>query len=236
MYAQPLPAGVMQSYPPATNVVVINQVGPHSQGWKDPGCCTICWGVFLLIFAILGSISAISSFSIIANAKSAWDNCENTFDPSFCTPDRIAQAQTGLSILSSFTSSSLAQNLVNLLMTVAVVVFYCKKSTTPAARAWNYACWILIAISQSLVVMIFVAIAALISAGSAILSSVLHGYITSSGNDAKQAVDTALSILSVALWVTAAISAVPMIISSVVAHHNKARCSCSTHSTTDYVN
>jgi hypothetical protein len=244
MYAQPYavnaqPMGMyqqqpMRGYPQPASVVVINQVvAANPNAWRDPGCCTICWGVFLLIGAIVGSISGISSIGTIATGMSAVRNCDPNLY-TWCTPDKIVQITNVISALSSFVISSLVSSFFQLTLTLAVVVMYCKKVTSPAARAWNYAFWIFIAITQSFVVIGLAAISALLSGGSFILGSLIQTYYSSIGVDTS-ALNTVLAILSAVMWITTAGAAIPMIISSVVAHKNKAPCSCSTRSP-DYVN
>jgi len=245
MYAQ-MPAGVqiqqqpmrMQAYPPAQTVVVVNQIAARpAGGWKDPGCCTICWGVFLLICALLSVGSAITAMSAIGAARS------NIADPDWTDPVDVQRYMTAISILgavSSIVSSSMGANIIMGILTIAVVVLYCKKATSPAARAWNYACWILIAIIQSGNVMLGVAISLVITTFGGLFISTLAGLSSSlnqSGNgmDPTAPVTIGFGIVAGIAWAATAITAIPMIISSVVAHKNKARCSCSAHSP-DYVN
>jgi len=226
MYAQPMP-GQMQAYPPPTNVVVINHV-PATGGWKDPGCCTICWGVFLLICAIGGSISGIYAVSAIQTVTWSLQNCDPSMD--WCSPSKVAAGLNALATVSSIASAALSSNIIQLVLIIAVVVFYCKKSTHPAARAWNYACWIFIALAQSAVVFLMLGISIVVSGGSLFLGSVLRTYLP----QGQSSFDAALSIIAILFWVNTAVCAIPMIVSSVVAHQNKAPCTCSGRST-DYV-
>jgi hypothetical protein len=249
MYAQ-MPAGVqiqqqpvrMQQYPPAQTVVVVNQVAGHpAGGWKDPGCCTICWGVFLLICALLSAGSAITAMSAVTTARN------NIPDPDWLNPDEVTRYTNAIGILgivTSIVSSAMASNIIMGILTIAVVVFYCKRSTSPAARAWNYACWILIAIIQSGNVILGVIISLVITTAGAFFIAAFSGMtsaLNQSGNGSNNGMDPTgpvtfgVSIVTGIAWAATAITAIPMIISSVVAHKNKARCSCSTH-TPDYVN
>jgi len=52
--------------------------------------------------------------------------------------------------------------------------------------------------------------------------------------DAGKAAQGVFTAFTIAFWIATAISTIPMIVSSVVAHQNRAPCSCSTRST-DYV-
>jgi hypothetical protein len=245
MYAQ-MPAGMqpvrMQQYPPPQTVVVVNQVAPRSAGgWKDPGCCTICWGVFLMICALLSAGSAIAAVSAINAARS------NMPDPDWSNPDDVTRYMTTdnvLGICSSVASSSMASNIVMCILTIAVVVFYCKKSTAPAARSWNYACWILISIMQSGGVILSLVFSLVITTLGATFIAALSNITSSfgpqngsgSGSDmSNNPVSVGVSIITGIAWAATAISAIPMIISSVVAHKNKARCSCAATAPADYV-
>jgi hypothetical protein len=225
----------LQAYPPATSVVVINQVQQAPGGWRDPGCCTICWGVFLLIGSIVAFISGIYSLSALGAMGVSLNNCDPALD--WCTPSKTSGALAFLSTITAVASGQLALSGLQLILLIAVVVFYCKRVTSPAARAWNYACWILIAVGQSFIVALFVAISAAITGGSAFLGSLLNSYIatTNSPNSgsSQAAINSALSIISIVFWIYTAIVAIPMIISSVVAHKNKAPCTCSARA--DYV-
>jgi len=240
MYAQ-VPTGMpvrMQQYPPPQTVVVVNQVAPRAGGWKDPGCCTICWGVFLLICALVSSGSSITALSALGTARS------NVPYPDWSDPTDVRRYNnivTILSTLSSVLSSTMVANLIMVTLTIAVVVFYCKKSTAPAARAWNYTCWIIIALIQSFNVIIGVVVSLVITTFGAVFISAISG-ISSSFNqggsrsfDPTAPVSAGFGIISGIAWAATAVTAIPMIISSVVAHRNKARCSCSTTTPTDYV-
>jgi hypothetical protein len=137
-----------------------------------------------------------------------------------------------LSIFHTVGTSSLANNLLNLALLIAVVTFYCKRSTTPAVRAWNYACWIIIAITQAGAVIVMFIISAAVTAGAVVFGSLINA--SGSGNTTgAQVGETFATTLTVICWVVTALAAVPMIVSSVVAHQNRAPCSCSTRS--DYV-
>jgi len=246
MYAQvPVQPRMMQQYPPQQTVVVVNQVAARpAGGWKDPGCCTICWGVFLLICALISAGSAITMMSAVGSARN------NLPDPDWTDPTAVARyntAQTILGTVSSVISSTMASNVIMCILTICVVVFYCKKSTAPAARAWNYTCWILIAIIQSGNVIIGVAISLVITSFGAVFVSAISSISSSfnqyngTPNGSPNSVDPTspaaalVSIIAGVAWASTAITAIPMIISSVVAHKNKARCSCSSTPSTDYV-
>jgi hypothetical protein len=236
VYAQPLPQQMLQAYPP--NVVVINQVAPRQTGWRDPGCCTICWGVFLMIGALLSAGSAITALSAVNGARM------NIPYPDWTDPADVTRYNTAIMILgtlSSVLSSTMASNIIMCVLTIAVVAFYCKKSTTPAARAWNYTCWILIALLQSGNVLIGVAISAVITTFGAVFLSTISNISSSLNQSGNGSVDPTgplsigVSVIAGVAWAITAFTAIPMIISSVVAHKNKARCSCSTTAPADYI-
>jgi len=231
---------VLQAYPPS-QVVVINQIAPSSNGWRDPGCCTICWGVFLLIFSILSSGLSIYAVNLSPVVPSKLNNCDPSY-PSWprcnvTAPSNMTMPSASSSvptIFHSIGSTGVGTNILNLVLTVAVVVFYCKKSNAPAARAWNYTCWILIAILQAGIVVVMFVYSMAVTLGAALFGAVVHSAKTPSNKDGVNAVDGALTIFTVVFWVATLLCAIPMIVSSVVAHQNRAPCSCSTRQT-DYV-
>jgi len=232
-YAQPMPMGGqygMQAYPPGNpSVVVINQIPRVPMpGWRDPGCCTVCWGVTLLVCNIM---SAISLFCMLGFLGAVFNNISN---PSRCDPvyqkcppafDPTGNIAYAFGRMFRIFGGASANYCWTLILSICVVVFYCKKVTSPAARAWNYACWILIALSQTGIVLIMVTLGTLATAGSAFLSTIIHNAVKDS--NATGAFDGVILAINISLWVSAIICAIPMIISSVVAHQNRAPCRCS---------
>jgi len=190
-----------------------------------------------MIGALLSAGTAITFLSAIGTATA------NIPLPDGSDPADLARYNTAMTILgavSSVISTTMATSIIMCILTIAVVVFYCKKSTSPAARAWNYTCWILIALIQSGNVMIGVAISLVITTFGAVFISTISSLTSSfgqssSGFDPSGPISAGFGVIVGVAWASTAFTAIPMIISSVVAHKNKARCSCSSHAPADYV-
>lgn len=221
----------LQAYPPSANVLLIGQVPPAPRGWKDPGCCTICWSIFLLIICLSGMMSGIYSMNVIRVTTASLEDCDPSLD--WCRPDKVSAAMSLMGTAAGIARSSLGSNGLQAVLLIAVIVFYCKRVTSPAARAWNYACWIILAILQAGSVLLMFVISLAITGGSVIMASIINVYDNKVVDKSTAAINTILSVLTIVFWVLTVLSTIPMIVSSVVAHKNRAPCSCSSRA--DYL-
>jgi len=208
------------------NTVVISTRTERSKG---PDCCTMCWSVWLLIVAILGLIAAGTLSSWITAARIGLTDARNRPGNYL---NGTALAENALNTGASIVSTVLSSEVLLFLLAVFVVVAACLRSARPVVRALNYTAWIIIAICHALTVVTYAVVAIMVSFLSAMITAFVASVLVKSTPDQQQAATgttaVALGVVNTIAWIAVILALIATIVTAIVAHRNRSRCSCET--------
>jgi len=111
-------------------------------------------------------------------------------------------------------------SLVELVLALYCAFIYFKSNPSPVLLTWNYVAWILLAIMASTQVIALTIVGVLIMTNGIAASVLIPG-------QSGEGIGLGIAVLGGIVIGIAALVAIPMIINSVLAHKNKAHCSCS---------
>jgi len=230
---QTLPPGapqvVIAQYPQQAPATIIRQVQyehGHAAPHRTADCCTACWAVTLLVFAILGFGSTVWSLSHLRTADYLLTLPSPT-DPNYAT---AVYVQNLINTFTTISSLATAASVIEFICICFVTYAVFSGSIKPVVRCLNYVAWVFIALFQAITVFFCATIAIIVTAAAAAFVLFFQTVINNNPNTSQNA-QTALNVLptvfAVIFWIATAIALIPMIVSSVVAHRNRSRCTCS---------